>query len=247
MSQSGTRIQCVILAGGLGTRMFPMTETIPKSLLPVAGKPFIDWQLAWLASEGVTDVILSIGHLGQAIREHVGDGSRWSLRVAYVDEGEHLLGTGGALRLACTLRMLDPAFAVLYGDSYLRVPVASAWDRFVQSGAPALMTVLRNQDQWDRSNIIYEDGRVLLYDKNVRGPKSPSMVYVDYGMSILTRDLIERNIPENQPSDLAQLLSMVSRQGLLAGYEVFERFYEIGSPEGLRDLETYLAAREPAQ
>lgn len=247
MSQPESGLQCVILAGGLGTRMLPMTETLPKSLLPVAGRPFIDWQLEWLAAEGVTHVVLSIGHLGRLIREHVEDGGRWGVRVAYVDEGERLRGTGGALRLACDRRLLDPAFAVLYGDSYLRVSVANAWDRFVNSGAPAMMTVLRNQNQWDRSNIIYKDGRVLLYDKNARGQISASMVYVDYGMSILTRDLIERNIPENGPADLAQLLGMISRQGLLAGYEVFDRFYEIGSPEGLRDLEAYLSTREPTQ
>jgi len=247
MTEVEPRRQCVILMGGKGTRMLPMTESLPKSLLPVAGRPFIDHQLTWLASEGITDVVLSIGYLGQLIREHVGDGCRWGLRVEYVDEGEQLRGTGGALRLACSRQILDPFFAVLYGDSFLRLSIRSLWDRFVQSGMPALMTVLRNRDQWDRSNIIYDNGRVVLYDKNARNPKPASMLYVDYGISLVTRNLIEQNIPENGPTDLGQLFNQISLQGLLAGFEVFERFYEIGSPEGLRDFEVYLRTKEHAQ
>ena len=240
MNPERPRRQCVILAGGKGTRMLPMTESLPKSLLPVAGRPFIDHQLAWLASEGITDVLCSIGYLGKMIRRHVGGGP-WGLRVAYVDEGSRLLGTAGALRLASSRGMLDEAFAVLYGDSFLRVSIPGLWNSFLQSGAPAMMTVLRNQDQWDRSNAIYESGRVILYDK---GAHSPRMQYVDYGISVLTGALIERGVPENGPADLAPLLTRLSREGRLAGYEAFDRFYEIGSPAGLRELEAYLSARE---
>ncbi|HSR06922.1 MAG TPA: sugar phosphate nucleotidyltransferase, partial [Bryobacteraceae bacterium] len=108
------RRQCLVLAGGLGTRMRPSTETIPKSMLTAAGKPFVAYQLEWLASEGVTDVIYSIGYRGGAIRDYVGDGSRWGIRALFVDEGERLLGTAGALRLAFDHGVLDPTFAVLY-------------------------------------------------------------------------------------------------------------------------------------
>ena len=241
MNTERPRRQCAILAGGKGTRMLPMTESLPKSLLPVGGRPFIDHQLAWLASEGITDVLCSIGYLGEMIRRHVGSGGPWGLRVDYAEEGSRPLGTAGALRLASSRGMLDEAFAALYGDSFLRVSIPGLWNSFLQSGAPAMMTVLRNQDQWDRSNTIFESGRVILDDK---GARSPRMQYVDYGISVLTRGLIERGVPENEPADLAPLLTRLSREGRLAGYEVFDRFYEIGSPAGLRELEAYLSARE---
>src|SRR5665811_691841 len=173
-------------------RMRPSTETIPKSMLMVAGEPFVDYQLDWLASEGVTDVVYSIGYCGGAIRDYVGDGSRWGIRAVFVDEGERLLGTAGALRLAFDQGVLDPTFAVLYGDSYLRVSFPAMWHRFEESGHPALMTVLRNENRWDRSNVIYRDGQVVLYDKQAGAPLPPTMQFIDYGISILSRDLVEQ-------------------------------------------------------
>jgi len=228
-----------VLAGGLGTRMRPSTETIPKSMLMAAGKPFIHYQLDWLASEGVTDVVYSIGYRGRAIRDYVGDGSRWGLRAVFVDEGERLLGTAGALRLAFDQGVLDPSFAVLYGDSYLRVSLNAMWQRFEAGDQPALMTVLRNEGHWDRSNVIYSDGQVLLYDKQAADPLPPPMQFIDYGISILSRDLIEQ-IPPAVHSDLAPLLNRLSLEGRLAGFEATERFYEIGSPQGLEDFERYI-------
>jgi NDP-sugar pyrophosphorylase family protein len=233
------RRQCLVLAGGLGTRMRPSTETIPKSMLMAAGKPFVHYQLDWLASEGVTDVVYSIGYRGRAIRDYVGDGSRWGLRTVFVDEGERLLGTAGALRLAFDQGVLDPTFAVLYGDSYLSVSLNAMWQRFEASNQPALMTVLRNEGRWDRSNVIYSDGQVLLYDKHAADPLPPAMQFIDYGILILSRDLIEQ-IPPALRSDMAPLLNRLSLEGRLAGFEATERFYEIGSPQGLEDFEQYI-------
>jgi NDP-sugar pyrophosphorylase family protein len=233
-----------VLAGGLGTRMRPSTETLPKSMLTAAGKPFVHYQLDWLASEGVTDVVYSIGYRGGTIRDYVGDGSRWGIRAVFVDEGERLLGTAGALRLAFDQGVLDPTFAVLYGDSYLRVSLPSMWQRFEESGHPALMTVLRNAGSWDRSNVIYRDGQVLLYDKQAVDPLPPSMQFIDYGISILRRDLVER-IPPAVRADLAPVLSRLSVEGRLAGFEASERFYEIGSPQGLEDFEQYILSTRP--
>lgn len=228
-----------MLAGGLGTRMRPSTETMPKSMLTVAGKPFVYYQLDWLASEGVTDVVYSIGYRGAAIRDYVGDGNRWGIRAVFVDEGDRLLGTGGALRLAFDQGILDPVFAVLYGDSYLSVSLAEMWRCFEESGQPALMTVLRNQGRWDRSNVIYSDGHVILYDKHAADPLPTAMQFIDYGISILRRELIEQ-IPPAQHSDLAPLLNRLSLAGRLAGFEATERFYEIGSPQGLEDFGRYI-------
>ena len=158
-------MQCVILAGGRGTRMRPMTDEIPKALVPVLGAPFAGWQLSWLATHGVRRVTFSVGYKAAMIRDYVGDGGRWSLAVDYVDEGDDLRGTGGALRLALEQGALDESFFLLYGDSFLPVDlgvVRAAWD---EARTPALMTVMRNENQWDVSNVIYRDGRVVLYDK----------------------------------------------------------------------------------
>jgi NDP-sugar pyrophosphorylase family protein len=226
--------------------MRPSTETIPKSMLTAAGKPFVHYQLDWLASEGVTDVVYAIGYRGRAIRDYVGDGSRWGIRAAYVDEGDRLLGTAGALRLALDQGALDPVFAVLYGDSYLRVSLPAMWERFEAGGHPGLMTVLRNQGRWDHSNVIYGDGHVMLYDKNAAEPRPQSMQYIDYGISILRRALIEQQVPAGERSDLAPLLNRLSSEGRLSGFEASERFYEIGSPQGLQDFEDYILSTRPA-
>jgi protoporphyrinogen oxidase/choline kinase len=211
-------------------------------MLTAAGKPFVHYQLEWLASEGITDVVYSIGYRGGAIRDYVGDGSRWGIRAVFVDEGEQLLGTAGALRLAFDQGVLEPTFAVLYGDSYLRISLPAMWQRFEASGQPALMTVLRNEGRWDRSNVIYRDGQVVLYDKNA-GPQS--MQHIDYGISLLRRDVIEQEVPAGQRSDLAPLLNRLSREGRVAGFEATERFYEIGSPQGLADFEQHILSNRP--
>lgn len=240
-------LQCVILAGGLGTRMRPLTERIPKALVPVLGVPFVDWQLEHLASQGIERVLLNVGYRGHMLREHVGDGSRFDMRVTWIDEGAHLRGTAGALRLALDAGALEQAFFVLYGDSYLPIAMAeveSAWQR---SRGRALMTVMRNEGRWDTSNAILADGRVVLYDKRPAADRRDEMRWIDYGLSIFTRDVIGERIPPGRDADLADLLHDLSLEESLAGFEVTQRFYEVGSPSGLTDLERYLSEhRVPA-
>ncbi len=240
--------QCVILAGGLGTRMRPVTQTMPKSMLPAAGKPFVHYQLEWLAAQGVSSVVFCIGYRGNAIREFVGDGHAWGLSVAYSDEGNQLLGTAGALRLALENGLLAETFAVLYGDSFLNISLPALRARFEESAMPALMAVLRNDNQWDHSNVIYEgdSGRVVLYDKTGRDPRSGWMHYIDYGVSMFTRAVIARHVPAGEASDLAPLLHRLSLEGRLAGFEATERFYEVGSPQGMHDFEQYLQSQPQA-
>ena len=235
-------MQCVILAGGLGTRMLPLTGSLPKTLLPVNSRPFADYQLQWLKSEGVTDVVYCIGHLGAMVKEYVRDGSAWGLRVAYSDEGESLLGTAGALRLAFERGLLHDGCFVLYGDSYLRANLVEIRKAFRQSGQPALMTVLRNEGRWDTSNVEMRGGSVLLYDKRP-GPHRARMNFIDYGLLMLSRRVIATEITASGERDVANVLHSLSVRGLLAGCEVHERFYEIGSPAGLADLETFLTVR----
>ena len=219
--------------------MRPLTETVPKTLLNVNGRPFADYQLAWLAGQGITDVVYSIAHFGTMIRDFAGDGSRWGLKVRFVDEGQTLLGTAGALRLALDRHVLNEHFCVLYGDSYLRMDLLEAWRAFELSGKPALMTVLRNEGQWDVSNVDFRNGELVVYDKRP-GPHRNSMRYIDYGLSIVSRSAIEELIPSGRKADLADFFNELSARGDLSGFEVSQRFYEIGSPQGLADLEYFL-------
>jgi NDP-sugar pyrophosphorylase family protein len=231
-------MQCVVLAGGLGTRMRRLTELVPKALIPVLGRPFAERQMDWLAGQGVTDVVYSIGYRGDMIRAVLDDGSRWGVGIRYVDEGNDLQGTAGALRLAADQGVLDSAFFVLYGDSFLSVELATVWQAFCDRGRPALMTVFRNDGKWDRSNVIFGDGRVVLYDKGA--PPSDELAFIDYGLSVLSLGTIERCIPPQGVADLGEVFHILSLEGRLAGLEVAERFYEIGSEEGLRSLEAFL-------
>jgi NDP-sugar pyrophosphorylase family protein len=190
--------------------MRPFTDEYPKSMLPVAGRPFLHYQLDWLAAEGIDEVVYCLGYRGEMIRDYVGDGGRWGLKATYVDEGAQLRGTAGAVRLALDAGVLDPAFALLYGDSFIRLSIPEVWARFEQSQPPALMTVIRNEGQWDRSNASYENGRVIAYDKAAQDIQPPAR-YIDYGFSVLTSEVVEQEIPQGTNSDLAALFHALKR------------------------------------
>ena len=226
-----------ILAGGLATRLQPVTRTIPKSMVQVAGRPFLFHQLDWLRTEGVERVVLCLGHLGEEIRAAVGDGKDFGLAVDYAFDGERLLGTGGALRAA--MPKLGEIFFVLYGDSYLQCSLSDVEKVFRASAKLALMTVFRNEGQWDRSNILFSEGRLLRHDK--RHPTS-AMRHIDYGLSIVCAQVLA-SYEEGRSFDLADALSTLAERGKLAGFEVSERFYEIGSPAGLKETEEFLYRR----
>ena len=223
-----------ILAGGLATRLRPVTQTIPKSLIEVAGKPFIEHQMEYLQKQGIGSVVLCIGYLGEMIQDVVGDGSRWDLQVSYSPDGSALLGTGGALKQA--LPLLGGQFFILYGDSYLPVDFAKVQSSFIGSGQLGLMTVLKNQNQWDKSNVHYERGQLVEYNKEVITPK---MRYIDYGLGLLQSKALDA-YSADQPLDLSKVYNQLALKKQLAGYEVFERFYEIGSHQGIADTQTYL-------
>lgn len=222
-----------ILAGGLATRLRPLTDTIPKALVDVAGTPFIVRQLDYLRGQGATQVVLCVSHLGEQIEAVVGDGARFGLDVHYSFDGPVRLGTGGALLRA--LSRLGDAFFVLYGDSFLPIDFGAVERDFTRLGKPALMTVLRNHDRWDKSNADYRQGRVVEYNKH---QPRPEMGYIDYGLSILTPPALSR-YSTGAAVDLADVYHALSIAGLLAGHEVFERFYEIGSHQGLAETEDY--------
>ncbi len=234
-------MQCIILAGGLGTRMKPLTDTLPKWLLPVAGRPFAEWQLDWLAAQGIKQVIVSIGEKGGMIADYMAiSAGRWPFDIHLVDDGVQLRGTGGAVRNACDLAELTGGVIVLYGDSFLTLDLPAVWTTS-KAGAYPVMTVLRNEGRWDASNVRIEGDRVALYDKSRERAEGVVMDYIDYGLSVLPVDTVMKEIPADTVFDLADLLRDLSIAGRLRAFEVTERFYEIGSPGGLADLEQYLA------
>jgi N-acetyl-alpha-D-muramate 1-phosphate uridylyltransferase len=226
-----------ILAGGLATRLRPITETFPKSMLDVNGEPFIGHQLRLLQNRGARRVVLCLGYLGEIIQQHVGDGARFDLQVDYSYDGEKLLGSGGAVRKAAPL--LGDAFFVMYGDSYLTCDFAAVQRTFVDSGKMGLMTVFRNQGKWDTSNIEFAGGHIRRYDKK---QQTPAMQYIDYGLGMIQRRAFDM-IDEREAFDLAGLYQMLLGQNQLAAHEVRERFYEIGSFAGLEETRQYIASR----
>lgn len=235
-------MQCVILAGGLGTRMWPEAKTIPKALLPVAGKPFATWQLSWLSRSGIESVVYCLGYLARQIREHVGSGASWGLTVRYVDEGDQLRGTAGALRLACDEGALADDFLVLYGDSWLQINPAKVLLAARERPEPALMTVFRNEGHWDTSNVVLDGTRVARYAKDLAAPP-PEMRWIDYGLLAFRREVISEQVPPGGPQDLAPLCTALADEGLLAALEAEGRFYEIGSVAGRNELEAVLSAQ----
>jgi N-acetyl-alpha-D-muramate 1-phosphate uridylyltransferase len=230
------KLPVAILAGGLATRLKPITETIPKALVDVAGKPFILRQLDYLKRQGVSRVVLCVGYLSDQIRAVVGDGSGCGLFVTYSQDWPQLLGTGGALKLA--LPFLDSKFLVLYGDSYLPIDFADVERAFLASGQPALMTVQRNAGKWDTSNVLFSDNRIVEYNKRL---PTAEMRHIDYGLGAISSEILA-DLPEG-PFDLADVYHQLSLSGKLAGYEVAERFYEIGSHEGLAETAEYFRVR----
>jgi NDP-sugar pyrophosphorylase family protein len=223
-----------ILAGGLATRLRPATEKIPKALIDINGEPFVAHQLRLLKERGAEHVVICIGHLGDSIREFVGDGRGFGLKAEYSPDGPKLRGTAGAIRNA--LPLLGERFFVLYGDSYLPCDYRAVERAFLESGQPGLMTVFRNRNQWETSNVQFEDGRVVAYEKRAA---TALMEYVDYGLSAFHRSAFAADGPET--SDLAGVFEKLIAADHLAGCEVRERFYEVGSWDGIQALQALLA------
>jgi NDP-sugar pyrophosphorylase family protein len=235
---TGTQLPPVcILAGGLGTRLGERVREEPKPLVEVAGEPFICHQLRLLAAHGADRVVLCVGYLGDLIERRIGR-EHAGLRIEYSFDGPGLDGTLGAIRRAREL--LPDRFLVLYGDTYLRIDYRAAAAAWEASRLPAMMTVLRNDDRWDRSNTLYADGRVLAYDK--RSP-TPAMRWIDYGLGGLQAAALD--LAPAGTNDLSDLYAQLAREGLLCGVEASERFYEIGTPEGLAETDAFISALTP--
>jgi len=227
-------MQLAILAGGLGTRLGPLTADTPKSLVPVLGKPFLEHQIELVREAGIKRLVLCIGHYGEKIIQRFGDGGAYGVEIAYSREGKDLLGTGGALKKAEGL--LDDDFMMMWGDSYLLLDYADIWRSFQVQDLPAMMVVYRNQNKRVPSNVVVSGGKVVVYDKWV---EDPAKVYIDEGLTCLRKEVLQR-VPAGQPFAIEQVFQDLAAERRLAAYETDQPFYEIGSPEGIAELEKVL-------
>lgn len=218
-----------ILAGGLATRMLPLTEKIPKSLLKVGNEPFLVHQLRLLEKNGFSDVVICIGHLGSMIENVIQEYSFPGMKIIYSREGEELLGTGGAIKKAIPL--LGERFLTLYGDSYLPIDYHAICQKFMESKKACLMTVYKNNNKLDRSNIVYKDGYIIRYDKK---ETVPEMEYIDYGLCGFSSS--QFNGSNKNKFDLSEILSQAIELNEVLAIEVEGRFFEIGSKSGFEEL-----------
>ncbi len=231
-------MQVAILAGGLATRLRPLTAEIPKSLIQVRDKPFFEYQLDFLKKGGVEDIVLCVGYLGEQIERYFGNGKEFGVNIRYSYEGKNLLGTAGALKNA--RKLLEDTFFTIYGDSYLFLDFSVIMPYFKSQDKLALMTVYKNYNRYDKSNTVIAGNLVKYYSKK---EKTEDMVYIEYGANIFTKEVLEF-IPEGQPYTLEVLFPRLIEQEQLLAYEVPKRFYQIGSPEGLEEFKRYVLQSE---
>lgn len=231
---TAAELPVAILAGGLATRLRPITEKVPKLLVEVAGEPFFSHQIRLLKAAGLKHLVLCVGYLGEKIVDLYGDGAAWGVKIEYSFDGPKLLGTGGALIQA--MPRLGDAFYVLYGDSYLPIDYLAVGESFLASGKQGLMTVYENHGRYDTSNVWFEDNAIRVYDKKAR---LPQMHHIDYGLGVFRASAFAP-FPRDAVVDLAEVQKSLVAQQQLAGYEIKQRFYEIGSHEGLKELDELL-------
>lgn len=227
----------VILAGGLATRLRPLTESIPKALVDIHGEPFIAHQLRLLKKQGMDSVMLCLGYRGEMIMDFIGTGQQYGLNISYSLDGEQLLGTAGAIKKA--LPDLPEAFFVLYGDSYLPCDFSEVQKAFLASGKQGLMTVFHNAGQWDTSNVQFQQNRIIAYDKV---HKTKDMHHIDYGLGVFNKNAFHP-VPHSVAYDLANVYQTLLAEGQLAAHPITERFYEVGSFVGMEELQMYLCSQ----
>jgi len=223
----------VLLAGGMATRLYPVTLEVPKSLIEINGKPFIQYQIDLIKSKGINNIVLCLGNFAKPIEDYLNDGKSNDMNILYSYDGETLLGTGGAIKKAFPL-LSDP-FMIIYGDSYLNIEYIDIMEYFNNFDKLGLMTVLKNENKWDKSNIVFKDGKIVKYEK----VDDVEFDYIDYGFNILRKNSFTPFMKEDR-FDLKDIFKDLISKGELLGYEVFNRFYEIGSFNGIEETKEYL-------
>lgn len=230
-------MQAVILAGGLGTRLLPVTRRIPKAMVSVHGRPFLEYEVGLLRSQGVAELVVCLGHLGKMIRDHFGDGRGFGVAIKYSEDGPGLLGPAGALKRAEAL--LEDAFFVTYGDVYLRAPYSTMMRRLADSNALALMAVYRNDNRLGRSDLRIERGRVVRYDKK----GGAGMKWINYGVTAMKKRALDA-IPAGRAVGEEEFYGTLIKRGDLLAFPVTRRFYEIGTPESLDEFSSFMGRSE---
>lgn len=227
-------MQAVILAGGLATRLRPLTETIPKSMVLIDNKPFLQYQLELLKNSGITDVVLCVGYLHEQIENYFQDGKSFGVNIKYSREEKDLLGTAGALKKAANL--LEEKFFIIYGDSYVFLNFQEILSYFNAHNELALMVIYKNQNKYDKSNVSLRENMVSRYDK---GSRDNDMVYIDYGVSLLRKDILML-VPDGIFYSLEDVFKEIINQNSILAFEAKERFYEIGSFNGVKEFTNFI-------
>jgi NDP-sugar pyrophosphorylase family protein len=226
----------VILAGGLATRLGKIAHDTPKSMILIEGRPFLEYQLELLSRQNIKDIVLCVGHLGEKIKSYFDNGKKLGVKIDYSWE-ETPLGTGGALKNAGGLLQND--FMMLYGDSYLPIDYHKVINMFRGKNILGTMVIYKNNNKYDKSNIVLNEGRIMAYDKE---KKLPGMVYIDAGLSIFKKEVL-KNLPRRKQIPLDTLINQLIDSGQLSAYITEQRFYEVGSPKGLQDFHNYISTR----
>lgn len=223
-----------ILAGGFATRLGSLTENIPKCMLEINGRPFVDWQLDLLIKNGYTDFVFCVSIKSEVVMRHLGDGSGRGINIQYSLDGERQLGTGGAIQKA--LPMLGEVFGVIYGDSYLPINYLALEQEFMNSKSHGMMAVYQNRGQHDASNVEFLGGKLIDYEK---GSENKNMQHIDYGITLFRETAFSQWVDQSS-FDLSKVCNQLAKEGKLDGFEVFERFYEIGSTHGIEQFSDYI-------
>lgn len=223
-----------VLAGGRGMRLRPLTYGTPKSMLQVAGKPFIAYVLERFVQEGIKEVVLCVGQGAKKIESFVGDGRKWGLKIVYSLDREPLLGTGGAVLKA--LPLLGAEFLVQYGDTLLLCNYHAITKCFLSGCCKGLMTVYHNQNQWDKSNIVFKNNSIVQYSKTRTGDE---IEYIDYGLLAFKKEAFA-GYPRDKRMDLSVVCQDLIAEQQLQGIEVTEKFYEIGTVDAKKRTACFL-------
>lgn len=233
----------LILAGGMATRLKALTSAVPKCMVPCRGRPFLEYPLAWMSHFGVTRATFVLGHMASPAIAHLERLRIPGIEIDWVIEGEQRLGTGGALDLAFARLSFRDDVLVMYGDSFLAVNFADVLTQARTLRAPALMTVLRNEGQWDTSNVHFEPPRVRRYSKDPAVQSREQFRYIDYGLLYFQTSFFQAQSPRAASWDLSQLLETIAARDQLYGLEVHQRFYEIGTPPAYEEFNRLLEGK----
>lgn len=231
--------QVVVLMGGLGTRLGDITRCMPKAMINIHGKPFFHYQLNLMKWYGFRKFLFCTGYRSDDISNYFGDGSEFGVEIKYSYDGPELLGTGGAVKNA--FQLLEDNFVLIYGDSYMDIDyqeILYYYNDALKKNYRGLMTVFKNNNRFDKSNVVYNNEKLVKYDKE---NMVPDMKYIDYGVSVLNRKVIEE-IPECKV-DIASVYGKVAADCKMAGHEVRNRFYEIGRPDSLKEFRDFINER----